>query len=430
LLLAAAVLFAAAVPVVVIEVRDRGKTDPVGFEAIASDRCGPLRYAGAGSPQLLIAADLPLQPGALAISTPMVNAMTLALERRGYEAGPYRVGLQVCDDAAPGSVGFDPSTCTANADEYVNNPSVIAVVGPSSSGCAVREIPILNGAPGGPLAILSESSTYVGLTRPTLAKGTDEPDKYYPTGQRNFARVIPADDVQAAADAIVAQRLGVERVFAVDQGDDPSTLFVDYFIRAARRLGIAVAGRASWDPASSDRPLAVSIARTGADGVFLAVPGYPQSVRLLADLRARLGSAVRFLAPDVFDPRTALLAGAAAEGMTFSQPGPANDHLGTAGKQFVASFSKMFDAAPTRSAVSAAQAIDVLLDAIARSDGTRASVTMNLFNTTISNGILGSFFITPDGDTTLNVVAISRISGGRERNFANVVVPDALLAPD
>jgi ABC-type branched-subunit amino acid transport system substrate-binding protein len=116
--------------------------------------------------------------------------------------------------------------------------------------------------------------------------------------------------------------------------------------------------------------------------------------------------------------------------MTFSQPGPANDHLGAEGKQFVASFSKTFDAAPTREAVSAAQATDVLLDAIARSDGTRASVTMNLFNTSISNGILGSFFITPDGDTTLNAVAIYRISGGKVTTFANIIVPDALLAPD
>jgi branched-chain amino acid transport system substrate-binding protein len=427
LLVAAAVLLAAGVPVAAIELRDGGAT----IRTIASDRCGPLRYAGAGSPQLLIAADLPLQPGALAISTPMVNAMTLALARRGYEAGPYRVGLQVCDDAAPGTVGFDPSTCTANAHEYVNNPSVIAINGPFSSGCAVQEIAILNGAPGGPLAIVSPSSTYVGLTRPTLAEGSDEPGVYYPTGQRNFARVIPSDDVQAAADAIVARRLGVKRVYALDQGDVPSKLFVAYFIRAARRLGIEVAGRRSWDPGtSSDGPLATSIARTGADGVFLAVPSFPRSIRLLTDLRARLGSAIRFMAPDVFDPQTALLAGAAAKGMTISQPGPTNEHLGIEGKQFAASYSKMFDAEPTRGAVSAAEAIDVLLDAIARSDGTRASVTMNLFDTDISNGILGSFFITPTGDTTLNAVAIYRIVGGKVTNFSNVVVPDALLAPD
>jgi ABC-type branched-subunit amino acid transport system substrate-binding protein len=136
------------------------------------------------------------------------------------------------------------------------------------------------------------------------------------------------------------------------------------------------------------------------------------------------------MAPDAFDPQTALLAGAAAEGMTFSQPGPASDHLGRSGKQFVGAFSRKFGAEPTRYALDAAQVIDVLLDAIARSDGARASVTSDVFKTNVSNGILGSFLITPTGDTTLNAVAIYRIVGGKVTAFANVVVPDALVAPD
>jgi ABC-type branched-subunit amino acid transport system substrate-binding protein len=116
--------------------------------------------------------------------------------------------------------------------------------------------------------------------------------------------------------------------------------------------------------------------------------------------------------------------------MTTSQPGPANDHLGTEGTRFAESFSNRFGADPTRFALAAAQAIDVLLDAIARSDGTRSSVTTNLFKTQISDGVLGSFGITSTGDTTLNVVAIYRIIGGKVTSFANVIVPDALLAAD
>jgi hypothetical protein len=116
--------------------------------------------------------------------------------------------------------------------------------------------------------------------------------------------------------------------------------------------------------------------------------------------------------------------------MTISQPGPANDHLGGEGKRFVASFSKQFGAEPTRYAVDAAQATDVLLDAIAHSDGSRASATSNLFKVRVSNGIFGSFWITPTGDTTLDAVAIYRIIGGRVTTFATVVVPDALVAAD
>jgi branched-chain amino acid transport system substrate-binding protein len=431
LLIGAGLVLAAGIAVAAVELSAGGDANLARFRTIASDRCGSLHYEGAGSPQLLIAADLPLQPGVLATTSAMVDAMTLALERREYKAGAYRVGLQVCDDATPDSVFFDEEACLANARDYVENPSVIGIVGPFASPCAILEIPILNRAPGGPLAIVSPSNTYVGLTRRPSARDSNEPGGYYPTGQRNYARVLPADDVQAAADAILARRLGVKRVYAVDEGGGPSVSFLDDFIRAARRLGIEVAGRRPWDSAaSSDEALAAAIAQSGADGVFLGVPSGPRSVRLLTDLRARLGRATQFMAPDGFDPGTAVLAGAAAEGMTISQPGPASDDLSREGKQFVASFSKKFGGEPTRYVVNAAQAIDVLLYAIARSDGTRASVTTNLFRTRVSNGILGSFWITPTGDTTLNAVAIYRIIGGEVTTFATVVVPDALVAPD
>jgi DNA-binding SARP family transcriptional activator/ABC-type branched-subunit amino acid transport system substrate-binding protein len=401
------------------------------LRTIESARCSALHHGGAGSPQLLIAVDLPLQPGALETTTPMVDAITLQLERHQYLAGPYRVGLQVCDDATPRRVLFDERACSANARQYVRNPSVIGVIGPLTSGCAAREIPILNRARGGPVSIVSPSATYVGLTRRVPSPVSNEPGALYPTGERNFARVIPADDVQPAASAVVARRLGVQRVYALDAGHQHSTLFVDDFVRAARRLGVSVVGRASWIPGQrSDAKVAAAIARTGADGVFLGIESYPATVGLLTELRARLGSKVQLMAPEVFDPKTALLAGAAAEGMTITQPGPSNSDLTEKGKQFATSFAKKFGAEPSRYALAAAQATDVMLDAIAHSDGSRASVTRNLFKTRVSNGILGSFWITPTGDTTLNTVAIYRIIGGEVTTFATVSVPDALVAPE
>ena len=420
---------AAGVAVAGVELSEGRNTNPARLQTIASPRCSAVRYEGAGSPQLLVAADLPLQSGVLETTTPMVDAMTLALERHGYMAGQYRVGLQVCDDATP--TGLVQGRCVANAHEYVENPSVIGVVGPLASSCAIREIPILNRAPGGPVPIVSPSTTYVGLTRRVPSSQSNEPAVYYPTGRRNYVRVIPADDVQAAGDAILARRLGVNRVYAVDDGSAFSRLFVDDFVRAARRLGIVVAGRASWNWRQKNHSsLTGAIAKTGVDGVFLGVPSVPASVRLLTQLRTRLGRAVQFMAPEVFDPATAMLAGIAAEDMTISQPGPPNDHLTREGKQFVVSFSKKFGAKPTRYAVAAAQAMDVLLDAIAHSDGSRASVTRSLFTTRISKGILGSFWITPTGDTTLNAVAIYRIVGGKVTTFTTVAVPDALVGPD
>jgi ABC-type branched-subunit amino acid transport system substrate-binding protein len=125
-----------------------------------------------------------------------------------------------------------------------------------------------------------------------------------------------------------------------------------------------------------------------------------------------------------------VLNGASAEGLLISQPGPLGERLGAEGKRFAVSFSEKFGEEPTRFALSSAQALDVLLGAIARSDGTRASVTRRLFDTHISNGILGSFWITPTGDTTLNEVTIQRVVGGRVTLYATIHVPDRLVASD
>jgi hypothetical protein len=44
--------------------------------------------------------------------------------------------------------------------------------------------------------------------------------------------------------------------------------------------------------------------------------------------------------------------------------------------------------------------LDAMLDAMARSDGTRRSVTRALFATCVHNGILGSFYVNGDPTAT------------------------------
>jgi DNA-binding SARP family transcriptional activator len=424
MLLGLGVLLASGIAFAAVQLLGVGDANSSGLRTIEYDRCSALHYRGTGSPERLIVADLPLQPGVLDTTRPMVDAMTLALERHDYKAGPYRVGLQVCNDAAGDNVAYDPHACIANASAYAANPSVIGVVGPFSSLCAKLQIPILNRAQGGSVAIVSPSNTYVGLTRDAADAAKGEPSIYYPTGRRNYARVVPTDDVEVAADAMVARRLGVKRVYVLAHIGYPTPVLRDFAI-AAGNLEIEIAGRRFWGDGQSYERLAALVARSRADGVFLV----DSSLGLLQTLRARLGRGVAVISSG-FDPGTADLAGAAAEGMTISYPGPAIGLLKGEGARFVASFSEKFGAKPDRFAVNAAQAMDVLLDAIARSDGTRASVTTKLFATRISNGIIGSFWITPTGDTTLNAVAIYRVTRGKVTTFETVIVPDALVAPD
>jgi hypothetical protein len=163
----------------------------------------------------------------------MAEALTLALQRRQYRAGRFKVGLQICDEATPASTLFSGPTCVANAREFGRNPSVIGVVGPFASGCAQAEIPILNQAAHGPLAIVSPSNTLTELTRPSPEPASD-PEPYYPSGHRNCARVIAPDDVQAAANAVLARKLGVRRVYLLDDGGSYGITLASSNARLAR----------------------------------------------------------------------------------------------------------------------------------------------------------------------------------------------------
>ena len=132
-----------------------------------------------------------------------------------HRAGEHTVGYRSCDDSTAQTGDFEHRRCAANANAYARAERLVAVIGPYNSNCAGVEIPILNRAPGGPLAMISPSNTWPGLTRggPGLKAGgyRGEPDVYYPTGARNYFRLRPRDDLQGAALAVLAKRARAPR---------------------------------------------------------------------------------------------------------------------------------------------------------------------------------------------------------------------------
>jgi hypothetical protein len=94
----------------------------------------------------------------------------------------------------------------------------------------------------------------------------------------------------------------------------------------------------------------------------------------------------------------------------------------------VAGFSEDLGVTPESYSVYAAQAAEVVLDAVARSDGTRASVVRELFRTRVQDGIVGDFSITAAGDTTARAISAYRIAGGRQE-LLTVLTPWRELVP-
>jgi branched-chain amino acid transport system substrate-binding protein len=346
--------------------------------------------------------------------------------------GSRRVNAVRADSEEP---ALSRARCAANARSYAANPSLLGVIDAFSSACTQAELPIVNRAPKTPLAMISFSNTYTGLTHSGPGSGPGEPARYYPTGKRDYVRIIAADDIQGAANAMLARQLGAKRVYVLN--DDPRVDPDPYgpgiataFASAAGKLGLKVVGSGVWDESSARgyKRLAERVSRTHPDAVFLG--GSLTIGSLITSLRAALGPDVSLLAPDGFAgygfPYIVQVAGAAAEGLTVSMPGLPFERLPEAGRDFVRAFSNAVGEEPILYSTYAAQAAEVLLDAIAASDGTRASVTSNLFRTKVSNGILGSFSIDPNGDTTAGAVTIYRIVRGNAQ-VSRVITPPAGL---
>jgi branched-chain amino acid transport system substrate-binding protein len=402
-----------------------------GVTALPSSSCSDIYYQGSGNADFLIASDLPLQGSGRTQTVQMTDAIKFILKQHNFKAGKYKIGYQSCDDSTAQLGKWASEKCSANANAYAQNKSVIGVIGTFNSGCAEIIIPVLNRAPGGPVGMISPANTYVGLTHSGPGTAAGEPDKYYPTGKRNYIRIVAADDFQGAADALNAQQLGLKSIYILNDKEAYGQGVATDFKNSLTQLGIKVAGFAAWNgKASSYTGLATKIKQTGADAVFLGGLICENGGKVVKDLRSTLGKSVTLLAPDGFTPISAVVqgAGAAAEGMYVSVAGQPNENLPQAGKTFVKDFGATQSGGNVDPYSSyAAQSVEVLLNAIAASDGTRASVADKLLHTKVTNGILGNFTIDANGDTNSNPVTMYLIKGGKQTTYKTITPPQSLV---
>jgi branched-chain amino acid transport system substrate-binding protein len=397
-----------------------------GVTALPSSACGPVRYEGEGEPDALIASDLPLQGANRSLTTEMADAIEFELAQRDWKVGDLNIGYQSCDDSTAQAGSWDSAKCSSNARAYAGNEDMLGLIGTFNSGCAKLVIPVLNREN---LAMVSPSNTYPGLTEGGPGTEAGEPDNYYPTGNRNYARVVWNDQYQGAANALYAQELGLKNVFVLNDSETYGLGIATLFSDAAKELGINIVANQKWDKkASSYESLASRIKASGADGVFLGGIICNNGGKLIKDLKAAMPD-VQLVGPDGWTPISATIegAGAAANDMYISQPGIPVDQLKGAGKEFVDSFKQESGKTTVDPYTAyAAEAASVLFDAIERADGDRAKVAEELFNTKVTDGILGDFEIDENGDTTLGTVTFFQVKNG-EPEFVKTITPEASL---
>jgi branched-chain amino acid transport system substrate-binding protein len=416
----AGILIAAAAVVAVILLISGGDDDDddggqefAEIEALPAASCEEVEYGGEGEPTALIASDMPMQGDSAERSAQQVEAIRQELDDQGWRAGETRIAYQVCDDSIAETGEWDEDTCRDNATNYANNDDVIGVIGTYNSGCAAEIIPILNEAPDGGVAMVSPGNTLVCLTETASTCEPDQPDSLYPSGTRNYARVVPNDAIQGAGLASFAERQGVRKPYVLYAADDPtSTGQGSTFAGAAKGLGMQVAGFETWDPdAASYTELMQKVKRSGADAVVLAGLLEQNGRQIIRDKVMVLGpndGDVKLLAPDGFAQQATIDGtGPPSAGMFVSVPGRPPETLTGPGKAFVSELQAGLGGAPVELfAPYAGQAAQLLLSAIAPSPA-RADVVAAVLQARVEDGIIGSFSITASGDPSQAPIGVS-----------------------
>ncbi len=379
---------------------------------------------GTGSGAVVVGTDLPLQGASKDASDDTNNAIDLFLSQAGGKAGNYTVTVKKYDDSTAAKGGWDDATCAKNANDHVANKDEVAVMGTYNSGCAKIEVPVLNQDPTGPMLMISHANTNPGLTK---AWDPGEPDKYYPTGTRNYGRIVATDDLQGKADAeFAAKTLKVTKCVVLNDAQTYGVGVAEAFVQAAKDNGITVVATAAWDAKQPNyTALFEGFKAMSPDCVFLGGINDNNGEQLIRDKVSVLGAntgAVKLIAPDGFTGYPTVDKMAEAQGMYISFAGlPASELIkaGGAGAKFVADFKAKFGHDPASAyAIYGAAAFQYIMAAIAASDGTRKGVLTAAFSgITIpaDKSVIGKEFgIDKTGDVTARDMSIQILKDNTE----------------
>ncbi|MDQ4074944.1 MAG: branched-chain amino acid ABC transporter substrate-binding protein [Chloroflexota bacterium] len=391
--------------------------------------------AGDESEELVICSSLPLADGTNERAVAMSRAIEQAIEAKEIvQLGgtSYRLRYVAMDDTSPETGSWDTAQEARNARAAIAEHGCIAYIGTYNSGAAKVAIPILNRVQ---LPMISPGNTYPGLTKPGSGLG-DEPWIYSPLGpdQRNYCRVVPADDLQTPAAArYAAETLGVRRVAIFHDTELYGEGLATLFAQEAEEQGLeVVAGPLgiNWRLVLEQGPSgrrAAEIADTLLSGdpelvYFGGTTAHAPGI-ILQELRDRGYNGYFMGADGIAEDAFVEEADAFDDERIFATlVGTPLEQLPEAGQRWVQEYRARYGPSVDAFAAPSYEAALVVLDAIERAElpegdtplleRARPAVLRAMKGTEDFQGILGSWSFDENCDTTDTTISINQVRGG------------------
>jgi branched-chain amino acid transport system substrate-binding protein len=372
---------------------------------------------GGGGKTVKIYSSLPLQGASRPQTTAMVNGIKLALEQAGNKAGDFTIQYESLDDSTAQAGSWTPEATTANARKAAQDDATAVYIGEFNSGASAVSIPILNE---GGVPQISPANTAVGLTSDEPGANPGEPDKYYPTGQRTYTRIVPKDTIQGAALATVMKEDGCTKVQLTNDKEVYGAGLASNIESAAEAQQLEIVSNEAIDKnAPNYRSLAQKAKSAGADCFIYSGITANNAVQLYKDFEAALPDA-KLYGPDgvaesgFADPKEGGIPANVASKVKVTVATLSPDEYPPEGQEFFSQFEEKYgEPNPDPYAIYGYEAARLALDAIERSGtGNKEDIVKALFETQDRESVLGTYSIDENGDTTLTDYGVYTIDGG------------------
>jgi branched-chain amino acid transport system substrate-binding protein len=347
------------------------------------------------------------------------EAVVMALEDFGSAAGGFAITYEALDDAIASTGSWDAGKESENANKAVNDPDAMVYIATYNSGAAAIAIPILNEANPGPMPMISPANTYPGLTQAVEGITEEgEPEKYYPTGKRNYMRNVVADHLQGGAQANWAyNEAGYRKAYVLHDnqlyGKGVAAAFNLYF----QQLGGESLGFEGYQPDAPDyQALATSIADKAPDIVYIGAIVNLNPGLVVKNLRSVMSADdVAIILPDgCFNPAFIQAAGEDGEGAYVTFGGVPPKYLESDfGRDWAARMTERLGHEPDAYATYAYEAAIIAMQGVDQvQEKDRAKILDAMFATKEFQGLSGVYGFTESGDPDKPNIFLGRITNG------------------